>query len=245
MPNTTTASPPKTETIASANAAASTLFIGHNGEWWDSSLILAVVFAAIAGIAVGITTAGSIVSHKREAAASDEALARYKLDTAKDIADANERAADANQKAEQERLDRLRLEASVAPRSIDVAKQQMLAMRWRGLAGKKVSVTSYSLDGEGAGLASQIMATLKAAGVDVEDRRASVMPMGGFSLGVHVTGQDAATASLIRNGIASAGIVVAPSGTPQGAGPTMSMGTPSAATQADVLVGIKPVPTIR
>jgi hypothetical protein len=44
------------ETINSANAAASTLFLGHNGEWWDFWLIASVVFAALAAIAIGIAT---------------------------------------------------------------------------------------------------------------------------------------------------------------------------------------------
>lgn len=85
-----------TETISSTKAAASTLFLGHNGEWWDFSLIVAGILVSLAAIAAVIATAGSIVAHKREAAASEEALARYKLDTAKDIAEANARAAEAN-----------------------------------------------------------------------------------------------------------------------------------------------------
>jgi hypothetical protein len=84
-----------TETINNANAAASTLFLGQNGEFWDFWLITSVVFAALAAIAIGVTTTGSIVSHKREAAASEGALAKYKLDTAKDIADANDRTSQA------------------------------------------------------------------------------------------------------------------------------------------------------
>jgi hypothetical protein len=95
MPNVAKSNPPMTETIDSANAAASTLFLGQNGEFWDFWLILSVVIAAGAAIAIGVTTAGSIVSHKREAASSEEALAKYKLDTAKDIADANARVAEA------------------------------------------------------------------------------------------------------------------------------------------------------
>jgi hypothetical protein len=80
-----------TETINSANAAASTLFLGHNGEWWDFWLIMSVLFVALAGAGVTVTTAGSIVSHKREAAAATKELERYKLDTGKQIADATAR----------------------------------------------------------------------------------------------------------------------------------------------------------
>jgi hypothetical protein len=68
-----------TETIDGANAAASTLFLGHNGEWWDFWLIISVVFAALAAIAIGITTTGSLVSLKREASAAEATLEKYKL----------------------------------------------------------------------------------------------------------------------------------------------------------------------
>jgi hypothetical protein len=49
------------------------------------------VFAALAAIAIGVTTTGSIVSHKREAAAAEETLERYKLDTSKVVSEANAR----------------------------------------------------------------------------------------------------------------------------------------------------------
>ena len=80
-----------TETISNANAAASTLFLGHDGEWWDFWLIMSVIAAAVVAAAIGVTTAGSIVSHKREGAAAEEALDRYKLDTRQKIAEANAR----------------------------------------------------------------------------------------------------------------------------------------------------------
>lgn len=263
------------ETIDSANAAASTLFLGHNGEWWDFSLIIAGILVALAATAAVIATAGSIVAHKREAASAEQELGKYKLETegkiksaesagetakadaakarseiaesAKQTEQAKASAAEANRKAELERLERIKLEATVAPRSLSVAQQQALAAVWHFMAGKKISVTSYSLDGEGAGLASQIIATLKIAGIDVENRLASVMPMGGFALGVHVTGSDEKISTEIRNGLVSTGLFVAPPGTPQGGGAAMATGAaPGTETPAaDILIGVKPVPTIR
>jgi hypothetical protein len=97
-----------TETISNANAASSTLFLGHNGEWWDSWLITSLVAAAVAAIAVGVTTAGSIFSHKREAAAAERALDEYKLETGKKIAEAEARTAEAQ----------LALEKLKAPRNL-------------------------------------------------------------------------------------------------------------------------------
>ncbi|MCK1654219.1 hypothetical protein IVA88_22660 [Bradyrhizobium sp. 149] len=90
-----------TETISNANAAASTLFLGQNGEWWDLWLIVSVVAAAIAATAVGVTTAGSLISHKREAAQAEETLDHYKLETAMQIAEANARQKEAEFKLAQ------------------------------------------------------------------------------------------------------------------------------------------------
>jgi len=95
MPNITTVNPPMTETISSASDAASTLFLGHNGEWWDFWLIISVIVAALAATAIGVTTTGSIVSHKREAVAAEEGLQKYKLDTTKEVSEANARTKEA------------------------------------------------------------------------------------------------------------------------------------------------------
>jgi len=111
-PNINTVNPPMTETISNANAAASTLFLGQNGEWWDFWLIVSVIAAAFVATAIGVTTAGSIISHKRESVAAKEALDRYKLDTGKTIAEAN-----ARQKQAELELLQLRF-----PRSLDIEK---------------------------------------------------------------------------------------------------------------------------
>lgn len=51
MPKAIKSSPPMTTTIDNANAAASTLFLGHNGDWCDFWLIVSLVAVAIAAIA--------------------------------------------------------------------------------------------------------------------------------------------------------------------------------------------------
>ncbi|HZV04943.1 MAG TPA: hypothetical protein VE999_07665 [Gemmataceae bacterium] len=104
-----------TDTVNSANAAASTLFLGHNGDWWDFWLIVSGICVAIAATAVGVTTTGSLVAHKREAVAAEQELAKYKLDTAKEIAEADARTAQA--KVE---LDDFRWQSG--PRIIDSGK---------------------------------------------------------------------------------------------------------------------------
>jgi hypothetical protein len=127
MPNATTSSPPMTETIDSANAAASTLFLGQNGEWWDFWLIMSLIAVALAAIAAGVTTTGSIVSHKREAASAEMALERFKLQTEQKISEADARAAEA----------KVALEKYKQPRNLDV---DSFLERLKGVPPAKVQV---------------------------------------------------------------------------------------------------------
>ncbi len=134
MPNDATSNPPMTETIDSASAAASTLFLGHNGDWWDFWLIISLIGVAIAAIAAGVTTTGSIVSHKREAAAAEDALDRYKLNTAKEISEAQARAAEA----------RLELEKFKAPRTINASLKSKLISIAEQHSGQKYALSVAS-----------------------------------------------------------------------------------------------------
>jgi hypothetical protein len=111
MPNTITSNPPMTETIDSTNAAASTLFLGQNGEFWDFWLIASLVFAAFAAIAIGVTTTGSIVSHKREAADAERVLEHFKLEAQERIAQLNNETARLRDSA----LERIPLDADQRP----------------------------------------------------------------------------------------------------------------------------------
>ena len=129
-------------------------------------MLLSLGAAGLAAIAV-FTTAAVVILQRDENARTQHEFDAYKLETAKQISEANAAgdaakadaakarseiaestkqaeqakasAADANRKAELERLERLRLEATVAPRSIGVAQQQMLAAAWAVL-GRQASV---------------------------------------------------------------------------------------------------------
>lgn len=166
---------------------------------------------------------------------------------AKDTADANARAAEANQKAEQERLERLRLEAVVAPRSLSLDQQRSIANAWKAFAGRKVSLTTYALDAEGATLGKQIIACLREAGLNAEDRTASNMPLGGFALGVHVNGSDNELVSAIATALQSVGHLAVEQHGPSLRNASIASGDPSAGTDltASILVGVKPIMTIR
>jgi hypothetical protein len=157
-----------TETIESANAAASTLFLGHNGEWWDFWLIMSVALAAISAIAIGMTTTGSIVSHKREAAAAEQELERYKVSASEKIADsvaigeaAKADAARADARAAEARLE---LEKFKAPRTLFAEQQARITEKVKAFSGIQFDGAWTNLDPEIDFLFTAIEKSLNDAG---------------------------------------------------------------------------------
>jgi len=250
MPNTNTVNPPMTNTMESAHAAASTLFLGHDGEWWDFWLIVSVIGAAVIATAIGVTTAGSIISHKREAVASEAALEKYKLTVEGQVADAKKegieagktagdamlRAAELEKRAAELRAANLALEKEISPRFLTPKQQQSIGEELKPFAGKKVSVVTYTLDAEGAVLAKQIIASVRSSGILVNDRVASTMPLGGFDAGIVITGLDTALTSAIGQALQNTGklYVSAPIAAP------VSTPADGIALDAQILVGVKP-----
>ncbi|MGJ4954947.1 hypothetical protein ACQR1H_04850 [Bradyrhizobium sp. HKCCYLRH2015] len=158
-----------TETIDSASAATSTVFLGHNGEWWDFWLIISVIFAALAAAAVGIATTGSIVSHKREAESAEKALEVFKLNTEKRVSDSNARAAEAISTAELERLERVKLEAKLAPRRLSSQQRDAIVSVLVNVPSPPtIAVVSRLLDAEGNDFADDIFDALVKAGWHAE-----------------------------------------------------------------------------
>jgi hypothetical protein len=82
-------------------------------------------------------------------------------------AEANARAAEANQKAEQERLARLTLE-QIAPRTLTVAQAVNMVAGIKGFANQKCIFVTYQDDKEAMGFAGQINTVLHMAGWTVE-----------------------------------------------------------------------------
>jgi len=186
--------------------------------------------------------------HSSEANAKAES---FRLEIAKageSSAQANARAAEAQRMAEAERLERIRLEAIVAPRSISIIDQRAIAASLLRFAGSRVNLASYSLDGEGAVLGQQVIAILQAARIEVDNRIATMMPMGGFAFGIHVNGTRDDLVMTLRDALSRIGhLAVAPENTPisGGGGPIMQAGPVSRIpVNAAILIGIKPVPVI-
>ena len=191
------------DTIDSANTAASTLFLGHNGAWWDFWLIVSLVVAALAAIAVGVTTAGSILSHKRAAESSGKALELLKLGTERIVSDSNARAAEAAAKAESERLERVKLEALLSPRRLSSQQRDVVASTLEKVpAPATIVVVSRLLDTEGNDFADDIATALANAGWHAERFRNWTMgPKGLFVAvleGTSVSPQDPALQGVQR-----------------------------------------------
>ncbi len=107
------------------------------------------------------------------------------------IAKANDRAAQLEKEAEAERLERTKLEAIVAPRSLSLDQQRRIADACRKFHGQHgVLVKSYATDGEASALAAQIIAALRAAEIAVADSTGAEITTGGFDIGVHVRAPD-------------------------------------------------------
>ena len=194
-----------TQTMESANAAASTLFLGHNGEWWDFCLILSVIVAALAALAVGITTAGSLVSHKREAIAAEKALDRYKLETGKQISAANAAGDAAKADAAKARLEQEKLKAQLAWRTIppNVASKLLEALK-----SNPGSVNFRYVDGdpETLYLAVQLSEILSKAGWQVAPGSIKVGNILLFD--IHIPDGQGEVGSRLQAAFASAGIKV-------------------------------------
>jgi len=165
------------QTMNNTNAALSSLVLGHNGEWWDTFVIISLVFAIVVAGAVAAATAGSVVVHNREAeAARAEAAARIAEAGAAaakaneglakaqaDIAAANAIAAQANEKAENERLERVKLEAQIAPRRLSAEQERVMLGALRPMNGPPVVVVSRILDGESHAYAEDFLNVLQEA----------------------------------------------------------------------------------
>ena len=192
-----------TDAIDSANSAASTLFLGHNGQWWDFWLIVSVVIAALAAMAICVTSAGSILAHKREADSSKKATELFKLGTERRISDSNARAAEAAAKAESERLERVKLEARLSPRRLSGNQRDAVISALEKVpAPPTIVVVSRLLDTEGNDFADDIANALAKAGWHAERFRNWTMGAKGLFVavleGTNVSPQDPALQGVER-----------------------------------------------
>lgn len=101
---------------------------------------------------------------------------------------AKELASEANATAENERLERVKLEALIAPRRLTLDQQKRIGRVCPGISGKAIIVRSYQLDSEAFVLGDQISSALQGSGFNVTPQLGFVQSSGRPDVGVQVRG---------------------------------------------------------
>lgn len=234
--------------------------ISRSLDWWNAAMIWGLAIAAIAAVFVVLATR-IIVTRTGQLSIAQDGMTEAKdrqlqsdlktkdveIGTLRVRADIAEGAiAAATEKAEDEKMERLKLEAQIAPRRLTREQKVRITEncgRFRDtFTGKRVKVVSYSLDMEGFVFSEQIVSSLRASGMVVDDDSMSVVtPVGTFVMGINVFGSDSKLAKEIADAIGSSGSPIAVSfvaTNPIAGAITIEYGAPP--SQAIVLVGLKP-----
>jgi hypothetical protein len=195
--------------------------------------------ALIANCLIAVGLIMEYVAIRLTIVASGEA----KAESDQKISEANARTATVSAETEQLRRDNLELEAQIQPRRLTPKQRSSIAAALKPFVGRRVVVASYTLDVDGGMLAKQIIETLVAAGLSVTDNTASSMPLGGFSIGIWVSGQDQILVSALLLLLNANGLAASP-GEESKQLASMSTGrdTSGGSSAASLLVGAKPPP---
>lgn len=210
----------------------------------EASLNSLDVWLIIFGIFVAIGVVGKSVSgflHWRRSGQLQALQAADNLALQTAITEANARAAEATRTAENERLERIKLEAKVAPRRLDQEAIVGIAADLAKFSGRKVKVSSFTGDVEAAILGGQIIDALRHAAIVPFDRRMTNSSFGTVAFGILVSGTNASlvagiVAALIKHLDAAAGLP------PQGYPTILAPGEDAVTTEATIFVGVKPLP---
>jgi hypothetical protein len=233
------------DTGAANRANLHAMWWGYSLEAWGRIGVALMFFGAGLGVLALLASLASAYVLKEVADTAQKQLVQQAQSSSERIAALTAQSdqlrkdtVEANRKAEAERLERLRLEASVAPRTLTVSEQTRLGHLLAPLSGKRISVISYVVDGEGARLASQIIAALKSAGVSVDAKVGTLIPNGGILFGVNIWGSNSETAALLRSAMTSAGVLVS---TPDFEKRTDLLPPSESNLAAVIFVGVKPI----
>ena len=162
------------------------LFLGYNGEWWDTAMVLSLTFAAVAAFAVVATTVGSIRVHKLETTAAELALRNYQAEMSGKVADATAAGIVAGRAAGEAAGVAKRAEADIAVQKTLTAQAQLeteklkYRLAWRELSSDQMNILINELskrqisvsvlassDPEALTFGGQIVNALRAARVTV------------------------------------------------------------------------------
>lgn len=129
----------------------------EGANFWFATANTVLILGAIA-VAVG--TIGAIAMGGAKEYFADARIAENEAETARAL----ERAAEANLKAEQEKLARLVIEQRLAPRFLNDSQQSRIADKIRRFSGQRFQFVSYQDDPEVKGFVVSLLQTLVSAG---------------------------------------------------------------------------------
>jgi hypothetical protein len=139
--------------------------------WWNRAIVVVMVFAALA--ALGLVAVQFVAFKKAELLANmqdalsklkDQAIALELATKDENIARANAIAAEADRKAEEERVARLKLEKELAPRRLSGEQRERLVGELHQYGGSNVAIVSPLLDPEATDFADDLEAAFRVAG---------------------------------------------------------------------------------
>lgn len=138
-------------------------------DCWNTATVVALIFAALAALAIVLTTRMGLKRAKQLAAAQGELLQAKDRQLVSDlkekdtkIADAMKSAAEANEKAEREKLARLKLEKELAPRRLTGEQKTKLVKLLEKNPGE-IAIVSAVVDGESSDFADDFDSAFKLA----------------------------------------------------------------------------------
>lgn len=239
-----------------------------SSDFWANAVVILLWTAALIAALIGASSYASnkastqLMRAKDRRAAEDNRISSEKIATLTRDAEtqralvataqataatATRDAADANKATELEKIQRLKLEAKVAPRQLTKMQQESIGVECKLFSGSRVTVLSYAMDIEGGVLGKQILLALGAAGIETEDGTASQMPVGFFVTGIKISGPDELLVRRLKNSLHTTGALWLAtegenSGLPVAPGVMIQRATSDRHNDAVILVGVKPLP---
>lgn len=212
---------------------------------WDMLNITATFFAGLAATCLVITSIGVSRSNGRLVRATDDVSTAKEAKFGLALSYAQQLADEARRTAEAEAIERLRLEAVIAPRRLSEKQKSDLASLMQ-FAGRVIQLKSYSADTEGFVFATQIGEALGKSKLQILDNRLTMVPTESIVTGVMIEGPNSALVEALKKALAAnAGELSKdlPTALNRGITTSMRFGTmgiehPPAAT---IIIGVKPV----
>jgi hypothetical protein len=155
------------------------------------------------------------------------------------LTEADQKAGEANKRAEELKTENLKLEALIQPRELSVDQQKAIGDVLRRFSGKSVFLRTYSFDQESMRLSTLLNAALTSGGIDVQFAPTPsplILPVG-----INVTGSDKAFVEGIKRALRGKLDLTDPNWKPAQVVGGVFVGAYSPkAISADIFVGAKP-----